>query len=59
MARLKSYDKAITYLNQVKGAIGEAGDMDKGWAHAMLEEVSSVREYCIREAAEKMEPSLV
>jgi hypothetical protein len=33
--------------------------MDKGWAHAMLEEVSSVREYCIREAAEKMEPSLV
>jgi tetratricopeptide (TPR) repeat protein len=59
MACLKSFDRAITYLNKVKGAIEEAGDIDKGWAHAMLEEVSSIREYCIREAAEKMEPSLV
>ncbi|KAL3807273.1 hypothetical protein ACHAXA_004089 [Cyclostephanos tholiformis] len=59
MARLKSYDRAITYLNQVEGIIGETGDMDKRWAQSMLEEVLSLTEYCKREAANKMEPSLV
>ncbi len=54
MARLKSYDRAITYLNQVEGIIREDGDLDKGWAQSMLEEVSSITEYCQREVANKM-----
>jgi tetratricopeptide (TPR) repeat protein len=59
MARLKSFDKAIMYLNQVEAAIEEAGDTDKGWAQSMLDEVSSILEYCNSEIAEKMKPSLV
>jgi tetratricopeptide (TPR) repeat protein len=59
MARLKSYDRAITYLNQVESIIRENGDLDRGWAQSMLEEVSSITEYCQREAANEMEPSLV
>ena len=59
MARLKSFDKAIMYLKQVEAAIEEAGDRDKGWAESMLDEVSSILEYCNSEIAEKMKPSLV
>jgi len=59
MARLKSFDKAIMYLKQVEAAIEEAGDRDKGWAESMLDEVSSILEYCNGEIAEKMKPSLV
>jgi acyl-CoA reductase-like NAD-dependent aldehyde dehydrogenase len=47
------------YLKQVEAAIEEAGDTDKEWAQSMLEEVSSILEYCHSEIAEKMKPSLV
>ncbi len=59
MARLKSFDKAIPYLNQVEEAIERAGDLDKTWSSSMLEEVSSVLDFCKREEAKKQEASLV
>jgi len=59
MGRLKNFDKAIYYLNQVEDTLGQAGDMDKTWAHAMLQEVNSMLDYCKDESAKKNEASLV
>lgn len=59
MARLKDFDKAISYLNQVEKSIVNSGDTEANWANSMLQEVSSVLEYCERESAKKAESSLV
>jgi len=53
VARLKSFDKAIAYLNQVEDSIRRAGDIDENWAQSMLQEVSSMLDYCKKESAEK------
>ena len=57
MARLKSFDKAIPYLNQVETTIREAGDIGENWAHNMLQEVDSMLSYCETESAKKKEKS--
>lgn len=58
MARLKDFDKAIAYLNQVEDTIGKAGDMDKEWAQSMIQEVFSILDYCKNELVKKNEASL-
>ncbi|KAL7543635.1 hypothetical protein ACHAXR_012933 [Thalassiosira sp. AJA248-18] len=58
MARLKSFDRAITYLNQVEGSI-RSGDIDKNWSQSILQEVSGMLEYCQKESAKKSEASIV
>ena len=55
MARLKSCDKAIPYLNQVGKTIELSGGMHTEWAHSMLEEVHTMLNYCHSEMAKKEE----
>ncbi|KAL9183563.1 hypothetical protein ACHAXT_004419 [Thalassiosira profunda] len=57
MARLKSFDKAMPYLNQVETTIREAGDIGENWARNMLEEVDGMLAYCEKESAKKKETS--
>lgn len=53
MLRLKDFEKARVYLNQVRDAIGQAGDMNENWAQSMLEEVGSMNNYCDQKEEEK------
>lgn len=58
MARLKEVDKAIAYLNQIEPTIRRSGDIDENWAHSMLEEASSILQFCQHESAKVKESSL-
>ncbi len=51
MARLKSFEKAIMYLGRIEGMINEAGDREEHWATSMLQQVSSMMEFCMAESA--------
>lgn len=55
MARLKNFDMAISYLNRVEGSIESSGDTDKEWAYSIRQEVSSMLDFCKREASAKIE----
>lgn len=59
MARLKNFDKAIEYLSQVEDSIENSGDLDKEWAELMLQEVSTMLNYCKQEATAKSEALFV
>lgn len=50
-ARLKDYNKAISYLNQVEEAIQCSGDAEKDWSESLLEEVSKILDYCHKNTA--------
>jgi len=58
MGRLKNYPKALEYLSQVEGAIGDS-DLEEDWAKSMLEEVHSVANFCINELQRQQDPSFV
>lgn len=58
MARLKNFDKAIDYLNEVPNSINEAGDSEESWAISMLQEASSMMEYCKNESAKLRESAV-
>jgi len=49
MLRLKSLDKAMSYLNFVEGAIQESGDTEEEWARGMMDEATSMINYCNEE----------
>lgn len=51
MLRLKSFDKAMSYLNLVEGAIQESGDAEEEWAKGMMDEVTSMMNFCNEEMA--------
>jgi len=51
MARLKSFEKAIVYLEQIEGLVSEAGDLDQHWAPSMLQQANSMMEFCTAEMA--------
>lgn len=57
MCRLNSSDKAIPYLNQVEESLIRSGDLDKDWAHAMLQEASSMMAYCENQLSKKNDAS--
>ena len=59
MARLKSFDKSMNYLASIEDIIISAGDMKEDWAQSMLQEVSSMSEYCKKELTKKSESTLV
>ena len=59
MARLKNFDAAMRYLNQVETCIETSGDIDKSWAQSMLQEVSSILDHCKMEIIKKTEASLM
>jgi len=43
--RLKNFELARTYLNQVEDTIKKAGDIDEDWAQSMLQQVSSMLDF--------------
>ena len=51
MLRLKSFDKALSYLNLVEGAIQASGDAEEEWARGMMDEVTCMMNYCNEEMA--------
>lgn len=60
MARLNDFEKAIAFLLKVEDAVRESGDFQTNWAQSMLQEVSSLLDYCKRASEEKLkEVSLV
>ncbi len=58
MARLKNVDKAISYLGQVEESIKSSGDTNEEWADSMRQEVSSLLDFCEREASIESETSM-